>query len=197
MDRIEQEQRLFAAGDEGPSSSRAIAKSLHDGIMQDLTVAGFRLRALEQTAPDGLRSEIGALAAWLSERQAVLRDFVSALIGLDPPDDGLNAKVGALLPRCRVVWEIDPATTIAGSPSLISALLLLTGALASFAAPQVVWIAKPAANRLSLTHDGSPLESRSKASAGVRRALDELGATLRIVRRGGVETLTIVQVSRR
>jgi hypothetical protein len=165
--------------------------------MQDLTVAGFRLWALEQAAPDDLRPEIGALAVWLSERQAALRDFVSALIDADADrmGDGLRAEVEALLPGCRIAWETDPQI-IAASSFHAAALMRLAAAIAS-GAQQAVRIAVSTDEHLSLRHDGPPLGASPQASTAVRRAIRELDARLQMVRRGDVETLTVLPGSHR
>jgi len=66
------------AQDQLQAERRRIAQMLHDGILQDLTVAGLRLGALERSN-GATAAELQALAQWLRERQAVLRDLVSDL----------------------------------------------------------------------------------------------------------------------
>jgi hypothetical protein len=163
--------------------------------MQDLTVAGFRLRALEQVAPAAMQPEIGALAVWLSERQAELRDFVSDLIDVEFNSE-LETQVEALLPGCKVTWERHLAASAAASAALVSALLLLIRATAALGSPQVVRISILAAERLSVAHDGPPLRTRPAALVSLRREIKKLNASLRVARPSSIEILSVTWGSR-
>src|SRR6185369_2671688 len=58
---------------------RGVGKQLHQGILQELTVAGLRLKLLQQSAPEPTATAIAEFAAWLRDRQAELRQVVSEL----------------------------------------------------------------------------------------------------------------------
>jgi signal transduction histidine kinase len=72
------------AQDQLQAERRRIAEMLHNGILQDLTVAGLRLGALERSN-GATAAELHALAQWLGERQAALRYLVSDLSDAAPP----------------------------------------------------------------------------------------------------------------
>src|SRR4051812_22401228 len=46
-----------------------IARQLHAGILQELTVAGFQLKALHDQVPKASRPAVDDLASWLEMRQ--------------------------------------------------------------------------------------------------------------------------------
>lgn len=179
---------------------RRIGRELHQGILQDLTVAGFRLKTLEDAAQDdALKTEVNALAAWLRSRQAALRTFVTDLEAGENSGGqvGLSAVAEALLQR-GCVLSFDAAVDVGGfEHGIDEAILRATGELTELLATSlgtrsIAIRGDPRGQpRLHLHHDGPPLRSRPEDLAAVRSIAGRNGASLRIEARPAGEILVL------
>jgi two-component system NarL family sensor kinase len=102
---------------------RAIARDLHDGVVQDLAGAGYALGALARTLPENTppaaRSMVDRLGGVLQGSVGSLRTL---MIDIYPPDltaDGLQAAVEDLADRLRRDdgVDVEVAITISAEPS--------------------------------------------------------------------------------
>ena len=87
-----------------------IARHLHAGILQELTVAGFQLRALHKQVPASARPAVDDLASWLEIRQAELRHLVAELQGGSTLHSDFTAVIDeARELGCTLTLSIEPA----------------------------------------------------------------------------------------
>jgi signal transduction histidine kinase len=197
-----------SAGDVRPSASerrsderRAIGRRLHQGILQDLTVAGLRLKALEDQAAAPTATAIGEFAAWLRERQAELRRYVAALeqgLGDTLVETELARLADALLAQHQCRLSIDRRVRSSIFPQDMSdavvralggVLPLLAGDLN--ARNVAIALDDGAEATLRITHDGGRLQEHATQLTAVRRTVGGNGASLRIEPQQATETLIL------
>jgi len=179
---------------------QSIGKQLHQGILQELTIAGLRLKALETAAAEPTASAIVEFSQWLRERQAELRGIVSQLEQGDPPGGGVDlAAIAAdLRDRYGCDMSFDPQLqSCRFEPDIRSAMTgtvtgvteVLAGALS---APLInVGLPSAAQPTLRITHDGERLVAHPETLVTVRVMVGRGGASLEIEQQGETETLTI------
>ncbi|MFF3446560.1 sensor histidine kinase [Streptomyces sp. NPDC002667] len=107
---------------------RAIARDLHDGVVQDLAGAGYALAAVRSDLPAGTPAATGGMLDRISE---VLRGAVGSLrtlmVDIYPPDlteDGLPQAVELLAERLRREGiTVSPTVDVRGAlgPDLVAA----------------------------------------------------------------------------
>ena len=95
-----------------------LARDLHDGVIQSLTVASLRLEAfprLMETDPEAARREIEQLQDLLGSEQRELRSFVGELrLAVPAPlhaEPGLAARLGELRQRIESHWGLRMETS--------------------------------------------------------------------------------------
>ena len=176
---------------------RAIGKQLHQGILQDLTVAGLRLAVLREGAPEPAATAIAELATWLQERQAELRALVSNLEQGNPGGGDLLVVVAALQQRHGCDLAVD--LRLQGGefePGLRAAMLETIGGLGAILAGPLaarridVQLAEDLRPILRVLHDGQDLADNAGQLAAARALVGRAGASLRI-ERAGREQLTL------
>lgn len=176
------------------AEQRRIATALHNGVLQDLTIAGFRLLALERSAPTALQPDIRALAKWLQERQASLRGFVASLMGEtgNSPLELTLTDLSALLPpTTKLVWRDRSAAGSEPPATLRAALNLTAAAILAVRPPTYVEVSLVSAGLLHLAHDGEGLRANAPALTALRRGLRALGLRLRVTRQVDGERLAL------
>jgi hypothetical protein len=163
---------------------RTIGRELHQGILQELTVAGFKLKAMQSGEPAASAAAIADFANWLRDRQADLRRYVTSLEqGLDCEID--LARVAAdLTAQYGLKLSIDPP--LQSSPDISGAIVqilrdvapLLAGALHA----RKITIALEGATRpaLRIVHDGRRIYDHAAELAALRSSIGRNGASLQI-----------------
>lgn len=184
---------VTVARDDLAGERRRIAQALHDGILQDLTIAGFRLRSLQRSEGTDVKADLGLFAEWLRGRQALLRDFVSSLVTPSSPVEDALTHMRTVLPEtCQLIWADDQGQSQeTGAFRLGAAMLGVARALVRAGSPTIVEIEMSASDRLRVTHDGRPLRMNTAVAVELRQSLKELGTSLRITQRGDVETVSL------
>lgn len=180
---------------------RRIARALHDGVLQDLTVAGLKLRAIAGGRDETIRPALVELSGWLAERQADLRSLVAELGGTQAPAtlDAMVEGVRSLAARqhaCSLTVtqrpgssDVDPMLLLPMRIVLESAVRLLAGEAAARQVSATIVLDR--APRLLLVHDGQPLRVDAERLAILRRVVGSQGASLRSGARDGRERLVI------
>ena len=172
---------------------RRIGRDLHQGILQDLTLAGFRLRTM-QTAADGETAAVAIadFASWLRDRQADLRRYVSDLEAGGPAADIANL-ASELEESCGCRVTIHPQIETA-SPEIRGRLVAtLRGAVPLVAAGtgatriDIGYESDPLA-LLRVVHNGRGMTTDKDTLAKLQSAIGDDGATLHIQ---SAETLLI------
>jgi hypothetical protein len=166
---------------------RLIGRQLHQGILQELTVAGFRLKAMQSAAPETAAAAIGEFAEWLRARQAELRHYVARLEdGLSDEPIELTAIAAELAAcDCRVSFDerLRPAR-FAPQPweGIIASLDGVTRLLSDSRGADAidVGLAGDALPVLNINHDGKRPGDHAEALAALRALAGACGASLRI-----------------
>jgi len=82
---LDQDERAQRREHEGRTAERlALARVLHDGILQELTVAGFAIEGITKRPAERIRGELGAVGNDLRVAQARLRAVVTDLSEVSP-----------------------------------------------------------------------------------------------------------------
>lgn len=191
---------------------RAIARDLHDGVVQDLAGAGYALGALSRTLPEDTPP---ATVAMVDRLSGVLQGTVGSLrtlmVDIYPPDltaDGLEAAMNDLADKLRDTADVEVSVDVdlPNEPSPEVA-----GAVYRCARECLVNVAKHARARttsISLTGDserirlllkddgvglgGASLDRRDEGHVGLpllRDAAEDLGGALRVTSESGQGTL--------
>jgi signal transduction histidine kinase len=103
--------RIAAAADE---TRRRIERDLHDGAQQRLISLALRLKAAQAAVPaglDGLRDELGHLAAGLTSTADELRDYARGIRPAILSDGGLAAALKSLAYRSPVPVRLEVGTS--------------------------------------------------------------------------------------
>lgn len=178
---------------------QTIGRQLHQGILQELTVAGLRLKVLENTSPPPAGA-IAEFSEWLRERQAELRQLVSRLEQGEPggSETDLTAIVADLHERygCQVVvgqrlqsrrFEADIWSAMTGTIGDVVQLLAR-----ELSANRIdVDLPNSAQPTLRISHDGQRLIGRPEQLAAVRAVVGHSGASLEIEPLGTTEVLIV------
>lgn len=179
---------------------RGIGRQLHQGILQELTVAGLRLKTLGDTAPDPTAAAIAEFAAWLRDRQAELRQIVTELEQGRPVDSklDLSAIAAELHERYGCQLSFDPQSRLGQfGPDVWSAMIdtvqglaqiLATGLSARHIEVGTGDLAQPI---LRIIHDGRSLADRADQLVALRAMVGRRGASLHVDRAGNAERLTL------
>lgn len=180
---------------------RAIGRRLHQGILQDLTVAGLRLKALEDQAGAPTAAAISEFAVWLRERQAELRRYVGSLeqgLGDNMLESDLASLADTLATRhqCRVSVDRRVAAMMVPqevAEAMVGAIqgvvpLLVDGLNARGVA---ITLDETTEATLRITHDGDRLRDHAAHLKSVRQTVGRNGASLRIGPQQDTETLIL------
>ena len=180
---------------------RKIGRRLHQGILQDLTVAGLRLKAIEDQATAPSMAAIAEFAAWLRERQGDLRVYVSSLeqgLGGNALDAELATLADSLAAQHQCQVSVDGRVQTMVFPMAISEAMVraIRGILPILADPlgaRAITIAPEAgtAATLRITHDGGHLRDHAEPLAAVRQSAGRNGASLHVETRPATETLIL------
>jgi signal transduction histidine kinase len=164
-----------------------LARDVHDGVLQGLTAAGLRLRALARSHASETGREIEDVADIIADQQQALRSLVAERLG----DNAWEARerCAELLQRLEREWQVTANLEVAPSGlELRSSVgqqltLILTEAVANavrhgFARSiQVKLFAEGHRLSLSIANDGTPTLS---GSASLRARVVRLAGTLRL-----------------
>jgi signal transduction histidine kinase len=125
-----QREALLRAAEEGAASrSRlALARDLHDSVVQFLAGAAFRLEAMRRSAAGGtdVADDLDELKQLMLHEQGELRAFVAALrSGSQIALDDLAKDLGVLADRLSKQWSIDCAFDSDASAGMVPARLHL------------------------------------------------------------------------
>jgi signal transduction histidine kinase len=108
---IQRHALLRAAADSAEARSRlALARDLHDSVVQFLAGAAFRLEAMKRSEASGrqLEPELNELKKLMMQEQGELRAFITALrSGSRIPIADLARDLQALTERLSRQWDID------------------------------------------------------------------------------------------
>jgi signal transduction histidine kinase len=179
---------------------QSIGKQLHQGILQELTVAGLRLKVLQDAAPPPAADAIAEFSQWLRQRQAELRQVVSRLEqGEAGSNDAvlaaivadLNERYGCAVALGRNVpsGRFEPEIWSAMTGTIADVARLLAQALS--ASRIGVDLPNPARPTLQMTHDGERLIGHPEQLALLRAIVGRGGASLEIEPQGEGESLTL------
>ena len=109
--RVERRALLRAAEESAESRSRlAVARDLHDSVVQFLAGAAFRLEAMKRAETSGrdLAPELNELKNLMLQEQGELRSFISALRGGSQLDlEELAKDLQLLASRLSRQWEVQ------------------------------------------------------------------------------------------
>jgi signal transduction histidine kinase len=109
--KVERRALMKAAEESAESRSRlAVARDLHDSVVQFLAGAAFRLEALKRSEASGreLAPELNELKDLMLQEQGELRSFIAALRGGAQTDLGELAKdLQSLANRLARQWDIQ------------------------------------------------------------------------------------------
>jgi signal transduction histidine kinase len=164
-----------------------LARDVHDGVLQGLTAAGLRLRALARSHASETGREIEDVADIIADQQQALRSLVAERLG----DNAWEARerCAELLQRLEREWQVTANLEVAPSGlELRSSVgqqltLILTEAVANavrhgFARSiQVKLFAEGHRLSLSIANDGTQTLS---GSASLRARVVRLAGTLRL-----------------
>ena len=122
---MERHALMIAVEESAEARSRlALARDLHDSVVQFLAGAAFRLEALKRDLPSGrnLEPELNHLKQLMLQEQGELRSFIAALrsapqIGLGELARDLRALSGRLAEQWDVLCEFSAQTTEMMVPS--------------------------------------------------------------------------------
>lgn len=207
---MEQRALLRAAEENSAARTRlALARDLHDSVVQFLAGAAFRLEAVRRAEAAGAQvgQEVDELKKLMLEEQGELRSFVAALrSGSRVALDDLAKDLDMLAERLSKQWSVDCAFSSEPSSAMIptrihlDAQQLVREAVANavrHAGAKSVRIRLAAANdqlRLDFINDGSAYP-RSKEGGrmpqSMRERVEEAGGALELSRGMGVTKLSI------
>lgn len=172
---IQRHALLEAAADSAESRSRfALARDLHDSVVQFLAGAAFRLEALKRSEASGrkLEPELNELKQLMLQEQGELRAFITALrSGREVPFDDLVRDLQALAGRLARQWGIEcellaaPADVMVPTDLHLDAHQLVREAVANavrHAGAKSMRIGLASSRhevRLDLVNDGKPFPS--------------------------------------
>ena len=109
--RVERRALMRVAEETAESRSRiAVARDLHDSVVQFLAGAAFRLEAMKRAEASGrnLTPELNELKDLMLQEQGELRSFISALRGGSPLDiEELAKDLQLLATRLSRQWEVQ------------------------------------------------------------------------------------------
>jgi hypothetical protein len=194
-------QPSAAAGDADVpvrAERRDIGKQLHQGILQDLTIAGLRLKVLQDGAPELTATALAEFAAWLRGRQAALRKLVSELEQGRPAGAHDLAAITAIVQQrhgCRLAVEGRLAEGEFDQGLWATMVETIGGVVTILADPlgarQVdVSRAENSLPILGVLHDGRKLADNTDQLVAIRALVGRGGASLRI-EPGTPERLTL------
>jgi signal transduction histidine kinase len=194
--------RIAAAADE---TRRRIERDLHDGAQQRLVSLGLQLRAAQAAVPaglDGLRAELGQVAAGLTSTLDELREYARGIHPAILTDSGLAAALKTLARRSPVPVRLQVRTTarLPGQVELAAyyvASEALTNA-AKHANATAVHITLEEAGgtaRLSVSDDGAGGADPARGSglAGLKDRVAATGGTLLVHSRPGEGTRLVAE----
>lgn len=192
------------SGDTAPAGVEAerqrIGRQLHQTILQDLTVAGLRLKTLQDAAPQSGGAAIGEFAAWLRARQSELRRMVAELEQGRRGDSGSELATIAADLHDRYGCEVRFDPQLAPNrfePQIWSAMIETVQGVVQILAEELsarridlapTGMAQPS---LTLSHDGRTLAGRAEQLAAVRTVAGRRGAVLQIEAHDAIEQLTL------
>ena len=192
---------LDAAGSMARAAERRnIGRYLHQGILQELTVAGFRLSAMQKASDGKTAAALADFATWLRDRHAELRHYVGRLEEGNAPD--ISDEFALLVSQlegshgCRLLLE-PPVPSGDARPGLWLTFLATLRAVAPLLARDsgatvisVLCTDRPHPS-LRIAHNGLHPTADSAVLAKVRSAVGHDGATLRIETSDTAETLLL------
>ncbi|GGL28750.1 hypothetical protein H9L10_02830 [Phycicoccus endophyticus] len=167
-----------------------IARDIHDGIAQELAALGYALDALRLRAGppgEGIRTELDAVRAQLSEVMADLRTHITDLRVAERPDTGLGAVLGGAVQSFGSMTGVRTTVTVSEGRGRLDPRVemfihrlvmdVLADAQASGARNASVSLTTAAAQPavVEVSHDGDPRRARRSYR---NTSLDELGGTL-------------------
>jgi signal transduction histidine kinase len=123
-------ERLHAAARE--SERHRLARELHDGVLQSLTGAALRLRALSNASvawPDSVRTRLQDLEALIVEQQRELRGWIETL---KPPTPAAMASCADMERALRALCD---STSQCGTP--VRCIVPLAGAIPRYLGDQI------------------------------------------------------------
>ena len=177
------------------SERRTIGRELHQGILQDLTVAGFRLRALQSAEPAISAAGIADFANWLRDRQADLRRYVTSLEQGLPNATDIDGVAADLMAQYGFKLSFDlqlQASHVA--PGVLGAIVeILRDAAPLLAGPLHAGNIEIALERaatepaLRIVHDGERINDHAEELDALRASVGRNGASLRIEATSGLE----------
>lgn len=164
-----------------------IARQLHAGILQELTVAGFQLKALHDQVPKGSRPAVDDLASWLEMRQRELRQFVAELEG----GNRFRGDLGAIIDDAKTGFGCEVTLVVQPEGAKLNPMFRL--AVRTIAAELVQTIAVQLGGRhitailsletlpkLNVSHDGASVRTMHLDLDHLRRFIGTNGASIRI-----------------
>jgi signal transduction histidine kinase len=181
--------RIAAAADE---TRRRIERDLHDGAQQRLISLALRLKAAQATVPaglEGLRDELGQVAAGLTSTADELRDYARGIHPAILSDGGLAPALKGLARRSPVPVHLEVRTG-ARLPERVEVALYYVAAEALANAAKHAHAAEIAVTveetcgiaRLSVSDDGvgGADAARGSGLVGLRDRVAAAGGTLEV-----------------
>lgn len=201
---------LIAAQESAESRSRlAIARDLHDSVVQFLAGAGFRLEAMTRSLSAGrdIAADLGELKQLMIQEQSDLRSFITALRGASEVSSADLAKdLKGLAARLARHWDIAFEMSAQHSNVMIPARLYLdlqqivreavANAVRHAEAKSISMELSASRSdvRMSLTNDGKPYPKRGahiELPQSLRERVADAGGDMDISRGMGVTQLSV------
>ena len=178
---------------------RRIGHHLHQGILQDLTVAGLRLAAMQKTPMNGLSAEVAQFADWLRDRQADLRRYVGDLEtgSMDHDRVSLDDLAAEMIRHGRCTLSVDPNIPVSLRAQFVGAVTSALASLVRFLDEQQgataidIILERDAPPRLRLSHDGNRIVGDDGAMHAMRPVVGRAGASLSIEAVDGLEVVIL------
>jgi hypothetical protein len=184
---------------------RRLARRLHDGLLQELTVGGLQLKSLYDSVPEPTKPTVLELTNWLAGEQARLRELVTELDRAPTPSPRpvlreTLQRIATTVARqfgCQLKWTLSP-TGGAIDEAMLLPLRLAVPAVVRLLAEEmhgsVITIGVDVRHglRLRFGHAGAAaFDAHPQGLARLARQIGQTGGTMKIAARAGRESLVV------